>query len=128
MRYGKRSSNSSIFSSLPVFIIAILAFVFMIKVSWSMYEKAILSKDKLAQAEAALNDINSRKNELQKKVSFLSTDQGVQSEARTKFRLAEEGESVAVIIGDEQSKKTVSTTTIERKKSLWRRLIGMIGF
>ena len=86
------------------FIALSIVFVFVARATWKMYEKASTSDERLNQAIATLAEFNSHNIALSEKVAYLRTEQGIESEMRTKFLLAQEGESVAVIVGDTQLK------------------------
>ena len=83
-----------------VLVLTIILFVILARAAWGMYDKARGSERRLAQAEAELKRLEERQSELSGRINYLSTDQGVEAELRTKYRAVKEGESVAVIISD----------------------------
>jgi len=118
---SKPKHRKSIIYTLPVVII-LFGLVFLVgKASWNTYGKMQESSERRAQAEAELDDVLSRYDELQKKVDYLETDKGVEEEIRTKFNVAREGEKVFVIVGDE---KEIDTTDVERGffSGLWHKI------
>lgn len=93
-----------------------------------MNASAKVAKERLDKAQNDQRKLEDRKNDIAAKVEYLSTDKGMESEIRSKFRLAEEGESVAVIVSDTSNATTVATTTGIQKENWWQKLMGMIGF
>lgn len=89
-----------------------------------MRQKAVVSKEHLAQAEASLENIKDRRDILEKNVQYLSTDEGIEAEIRSKFRAVSPGEKVVVIIdGGVSATDTATTTTVS--KPWWRKLLGI---
>lgn len=119
--------NRFLNSGLALFLVIIL-FVFMAKAAWNMNASAKVAKERLDKAQNDQRKLEDRKNDIAAKVEYLSTDKGMESEIRSKFRLAEEGESVAVIVSDTSNATTVATTTGIQKENWWQKLMGMIGF
>ncbi len=115
-------------------IVLLIVFVFMARASTRMYLKSSLSNDRLIQAKKTIADLEAHKTVLSKKVDYLSTMRGIESEIRTKFRAAMEGESVAVIVGDapptnisEKNSKNSASSTISQIELSWRRLLQLVG-
>ena len=126
MKYCKQYSWKHFMRSPMVLLIVLVAFIFLSRSVWGMYKKAQISDERLAQARQALSDLNQHKEDLASKVAYLSTDQGIESEIRTKFRAAADGESIAVIVGDTQV-AAVSEASTTVKVSWWRRLFQSLG-
>ncbi|MEK7501605.1 MAG: hypothetical protein AAB629_01625 [Patescibacteria group bacterium] len=129
MKYGNKSLWKKIVKSPVIFVALSIMFIFVARATWKMYEKASLSNERLSQAVATLAELNSHNNMLSEKVAYLSTEQGIESEIRTKFRVAQEGESVAVIVGDTQSGGIMNQASLTPVSlSWWRRLLRVFGF
>lgn len=93
-------------------IVACIILIVLIKATYSIHQKAVVSDAKLAQARVELVKLQARNNDLDSQVSELSTDQGIETELRTKYRAVRDGESVAVITGDAgQAAATVEAST-----------------
>jgi len=112
-------------SPVTLFVVFCL-FLFLLKTAWSMYQKSELSETRVNDAQLALDQISVHKQDLADKVSYLSTDQGIQSEIRSKFHAAADGESVAVIIGDQQTAAVVKAPD-KVTVSWWQRVLHMFG-
>jgi hypothetical protein len=100
----------------------------MARATWNMYDKASYSKERLDQSVASLAELTAHQKALNEKVEYLSTDQGIQSEIRTKFRAVEEGESVAVIVGDISSNNNLQSSSTVISLPWWRKIFEAIGF
>ena len=95
-------------------LLLLIICIILTKATMNIKRKAVISNERLLQAHAELAKLESRKTDLDKKVSRLSTDYGIESEIRTKYRAVKDGESLAVIIEQnnvEQSSSTASTTS-----------------
>jgi cell division protein FtsB len=127
MKYGNKSLWKQISKSLIVLVALIIVFILMARATWKMYEKSSASGERLAQAAAALADLNKRAEALSEKVAYLSTEQGIESEIRTKFRAAREGESVAVIVDESQPSNETPASSTPAVLSWWEELLRLIG-
>jgi len=128
MKYGNKSLWKKISHSRVVFAVLILIAIIMARATWNMYDKASYSKERLDQSVASLAELTAHQKALNEKVEYLSTDQGIQSEIRTKFRAVEEGESVAVIVGDISSNNNLQSSSTVISLPWWRKIFEAIGF
>lgn len=94
-------------------------------VAWSAYVRydiAMEMRDRRIQAEQAAATLEARKDELQKRVDYLSNERGIEAEMRRQFDVALEGEQVVVIVEEEDDGPEVlplSTTTSESAEKRW---------
>lgn len=126
MKYRNQSPWKRIISSPVSSIVLLIVIIFLIKGTINIIKKYETSLDRLVQAQATLDNLESRKNDLEEKVAYLSTDRGIESEIRSKFRVALEGESVAVIV-DESSAPTTSPIKATKQISWWRKWLKVFG-
>jgi cell division protein FtsB len=110
------------------FALLSLLFVFLVllKALWGVYAKERRSAAYLEREQGEYSRVMDRKKELAQAVDFLKTDQGVEAEIRSKFRVVKEGEEVAVIIGDEATTTSVQATTTP--PGFFKRIFGIFGF
>jgi len=127
MKYGKKPLWKKIMNSKIVFIVLLVFFVFMARATWKMFDKTYSSKERITQAETLLASLGEREKVLSEKVSYLSTEQGIESEIRTKFRVAKDGEMVAVIVDDAKTASDTQASSIIPNISWWERLLKIIG-
>jgi predicted Holliday junction resolvase-like endonuclease len=111
MKYRKQGLFVKIISSRISVFVLVLLFIFLTKVSIAMREKLSLSQGRLNTAQSELDKLINHQNDLAKKIQFLSTEAGIESELRTKYRAVREGESVAVILDAVKLSTSTATTT-----------------
>jgi hypothetical protein len=127
MKYSNKPLWKKIVESPVSSFVFLLIFVFVARAAWNMYEKASVSDKRLNQALATLAKQSSLNDTLSEKVAYLATDQGVESEIRTKFHAAREGEFVAVIIGDSQTGNSGQASSTSVVLSWWQKLLQVFG-
>lgn len=131
MKYGKNSVWKKIIAS-PFSILVLLVPVFVLgRAVLSMHQKANNSGDKLAQAELELAKLTERQRDISNKVENISTEQGIETEIRTKYHAVKQGESVSVIVDDSQTANAsnVSSTSYSTSQDIswWRRILRIFG-
>ncbi len=119
LEFQKKKKIKKILYSPIVLIILALLVVFLIKGAWSVYKKESLSMQNLEKERIELEKLLLREKSLASSLDYLKTDQGIESEIRSKFRAVKEGEKVAVIV-DEQVPTSSATTT--QKHGFWYNL------
>ncbi len=131
MKYGNRSIWKKLVASpLSLLVLLVLAFILGRAVLNISY-KANISSAKLTQAEIELAKLTARQGDVASKVGRLSTNQGLETEIRTKYHAVKQGEQVAVIVDDSQTANVgnISTSTFSATSSLswWRRVLRVFG-
>lgn len=110
--FQKKKKIKNILHS-PVFIIILFVFlIILIRAIFSVYQKQNMSAINLNKERMEYEKMNQRKEKLVSSIEYLKTDDGVESEIRTKFRLIKQGESIAVIVNDDST--TTSTAKIDK--------------
>jgi cell division protein FtsB len=102
MRYGNKPLYERIAGSPAVLLVLLIILVLLGKAAWNIHEKARTADIKLSEASDQLAKLQESQRDLSAKVAYLSTDQGVEAEMRTKWKAVKAGESVAVIVDDSQ--------------------------
>ena len=132
MKYSKQGNWVKIISSPFTLVVIVVIFIFLIKAVWNMREKVISSSENLNTVSAELSRLENRQSDLADKIKYLSTEQGVESELRTKYRAIRDGESVAVIVDDNQTASVIDASStdliINEKKSWTRKFLQFFGF
>ena len=112
-------------------ILVIFLFV-LSRAAVNIHSKAVVSEATLVQTQAELSKLKERQLEMSSKVAYLSTEQGIEAEARTKYHAVREGESVAVIVDDAQTAAALNASTAigsaSSTPSWWRKILQVIGF
>ena len=130
MKYGNRSFGKRIIASPIALVVCAVLLVVLAKASWNISEKAGLSSERLTQAQAEVAQLRQRQSELAEKVGYLSTENGIDTEIRTKYHAVKEGEAVAVIVDESKTaaaanaSQTQSTSTM----SWWSRVLHALVF
>ncbi len=131
MKYGNRSFWHRFISS-PFSAVGLVVVVFVLaRASLNMYSKVETSEVKLQQAQANLEKLSERQQDISRKVDYLSTDQGIEAEIRTKYHAVKNGEQVAVIVDDSQKASAVqsaSGTTATSSPRFFGRILHALGF
>ncbi len=109
----KRSYRRILFSwgTLAIFLIVT---ILGIKGVFEMYSKESLSRERLVAAQKEQSDFKARHSSLSQSVSFLETDEGVESELRKKYRVIKPGEEVVLVVDDIQRSSSTTTQTIRK--------------
>lgn len=127
MKYGNRSVWNKIVASPITLVIVLLLLIVLIRATWNIHEKAGISATRLDEVNAELNRLKERQSDLSMKVQYLSTDQGLEAEMRTKYLAVKNGEWVAVII-DKNATTAPSVTQTKTSTSLWQRFLATFGW
>ena len=126
---GKRSTSRKVMSSPVTLVLSLIVFIVLAKAALGIHDKAAISDTKLDQSRVELANLESREADLTSQVGRLSTDQGIESEIRTKFKGVRNGESLAVIIGNNETASVTPASIASTTKSVgwFGRLLQKIG-
>ena len=130
MKYGNRPRWKKVVSSPASILFLLIVLALVGRAAWSIRQKSILSQTKLDEAKAGLVKLQERDADLSQKVAYLSTDEGVEAELRSKYHAVNEGESVAVILDDPGSQTAdAQATTASSSVPLgwWGSFLRMFG-
>ena len=130
MKYGNRPLSKKILQSPIAIIVAIILLVILARAAWGIRVKAIASATRLSQAESELSKLKAHEKDLSDQVRYLSSESGIESELRTKYRAVKDGESVAVILDRSQTasvEDASSTNQTVASVGWWQRLIEFFG-
>ncbi|MEK7641787.1 MAG: hypothetical protein AAB365_02215 [Patescibacteria group bacterium] len=130
MKYGNRSLAKRIIASPLTMIAAAVLVVILAKAGWNIYGKTRLTSERLGQAQAEITKLRDRQATLAARVGYLSTEQGIETEIRTKYHAVKEGESVAVIIDESKTAAVVNAEPVQATSSVgwFRKLLQKVGF
>lgn len=78
---------------------------------WNIYEKQATADTSRLAAVRRLRELEARKTELEKELSRLSTERGIEEELREKFPVAKEGENVVVIVDEPAESASLEGST-----------------
>ncbi len=114
----KKQLRKILYSPIVLLLLAIL-FVLLFRGVWGVFQKERLSAQNLEKERNEFEKLAQREKTLAASLDYLKTDQGVENEIRTKFRVVKGEEQVAVIV-DSQATGTEETATTTH--GFWYRL------
>jgi cell division protein FtsB len=103
----RRKLKRIFYSPVTVIVLALVMFV-LARGTWSVYQKYLISSDRLLQAKSQLSALKAQEGDLSQSIAQLSTASGTEAVMRTNFRIVKPGESLAVIVN---TATTAPTTT-----------------
>lgn len=104
--YQQKSLRSYLRSPLALFVLAVICLFF----ARIVYERYTISRDMATRtddAQAELESLMERKEQLTEKVEYLSNDRGIEAEMRRNFDVARAGEQVVIILDKEVDENTI---------------------
>ncbi len=133
MKYGNRCLWKRLFYSPIGILIGFLALILILHGAWSVHQKALLSQERLNQAEAELQGLRQQQVSLSASISDLSSTEGIEAALREKYHAVKQGESVAVIIDNSSGNDGMTTSSVlesssTEKISLLGKVLQFIGF
>ncbi len=108
--------------SWPVLLILLATVLLLGSSVRGLYVKSRTAEASRREAEIHLESLQARKEQLDTELERLSTDEGVETELRTRFPVAKPDEGVIQIAGEEKVEATTSDSLAEpSKESFWER-------
>ena len=86
---------------------------------WGVYQKSQDSHVLKTEAQAKLDDLQAREQELRTDISNLKSDRGVEAELRERYNLAAAGESVIIIVDPPAAAPEPKPSPFQRFKSMF---------
>lgn len=111
----KKKTRRFIYST-PVVAFLGIVFLFFSYNLFGLHKISEESQRKTNEAKAELRILEERKRDLEKRVSFLKTERGQESEIREKFMVGKEGEGVILLVDQPHS---TTTKALPLKESFW---------
>lgn len=127
--YGKSRSNRAYVivlfgaKALGVLLLAGLAVV-SVRAAWGMYGKFAEARGESAVAQAELQSLQEKEEQVRSSVESFSSPRGFEQEVRSRFGVAREGEGEIKIVRDEAD----PNAALSRPEGFWSRLFGAFSF
>lgn len=121
--FQQKTKIRKFFYSRPVVAIILTIALYSIYSTWSIYEKMVESRKRMEKTQIELLALSARGTQLDTAIGELQTQDGKEREIRSKFGQAKSGESMAIIVPDNDS----STTTSSVGRSAWSKFLHFFG-
>lgn len=113
---GIKTRESGKWKKISVFIILLIIFIFLLNSVHNVYKKKKEADGALAHMKEQVVDLGKREKFLADSLERLTTNDGIKFEIRKKLNVAEVGESVAVIVDENQSASTTNQSVSSWQK------------
>lgn len=117
----KRILKKIIYSKITILIIFIFV-ILVAKSSSNAYMEQRLTRENLSIAQQELEELDSRRENIETKISDLNTTEGIEKEIRNKFRVAKEGEEMILIIDKDGDIDNLSSN----KDGFWSKFLRFL--
>lgn len=108
--------------SWPVLLILLVCVILLGFSVRGLYAKSRIAEANRREAEAHLESLKERKTQLGAELERLATDEGVETEIRTRFPVAKPDEGVIQIVEEEKTDSATSSPLVKpSKESFWKR-------
>jgi cell division protein FtsB len=121
-QFKSRRKLKKVFYSPVTVVVLALVLVVLARGTWSVYQKYLVSEDRLNQTQGQLAALKAQEGDLSQSIAQLSTASGTETVMRTNFRIVKPGESLAVIVN---TATTAPTTTVS--EGFWHGLGAWFG-
>lgn len=115
--------RSDVFS----FVLLVVAIVLFNSV-WDVYKKNSVARINSEEAIKTLEALKKKKEGLEKEISKLSTERGVEEELRRRFQVVRPGEEVIVIVEKQEREVPNIVATEDQSPSLWKNFLSLLSF
>ena len=103
LQFEEKRKFRKVLYSKATLCLLFLVLAFIGRATYRVYEKERDSAENLAIVERQYNDLQKRDDNLHADIKRLSSSPGIEKELRDKFRVAKEGEQMAVIVDSQAS-------------------------
>lgn len=101
---AKRRFERILYSTGSILVI-LLIIGFLAKATYGAYQKKVISQKELDLTMQAYNHLTTEQQNLKGDLAFLKTDEGIDAELRSKYRLVRPGENVVVIVEEQNDEQ-----------------------
>ena len=119
--FQERKKLRKILYAKTTLFVLFVVLVLVARGAWGVHQKALIAVSERNQALAAQNELQERAQELEASLAHLKSSQGIEEELRQKFTVAQPGESVVVIV--DENDKTGKNTEVSEGGSFWNSVL-----
>lgn len=123
----RQKSRKRLYSKVTI-VGLVLVLLFLVSPTWKIIQKSRESKANLEHAREELAELETRRTSLARDVAYLNTDSGQDQEIRNKFGVAKDGETMVVIVRNEdqhEAKEAVPTAGFFSR--IWTGFLSVFG-
>lgn len=94
--------------------------------SFAVYDRYVMERqvaERRAEKEKELSTFTERKEEMARKIEYMRGENGLEAEIRQHFDVAQEGERVIVLTGEDKVAEEPRPKSEESSESWWRRVL-----
>ena len=105
--------------SWPILILLLIIVLLIGKSVWGVYKSEKISSDNKLLSEKKYEELEERSKLISSEIEMLKTEKGIETEIRDKFRVAKEGEQLAIIIN---SGENLEDKTAIKEEGFWTKI------
>lgn len=114
---GIKTKESGKWKKILIFVALLILLLALLNSVSKVYQKKKQAEKALVRMQEEVFDLKEKEKNLEGSIERMQTSEGLGFEIRKKLNVAEVGESVAIIVGEEISSTTASTTS-----SAWQKI------
>lgn len=114
--FGQKKRITEYLYSRPIIAVLLVVVFFL---GTAVYERYTIEREmhmRRVETQEQKQELIQRKADLEEKVEYLSGDRGIEEEIRTHFDVAKEGETVVILVGEEDEDKNDGVTPVPSEK------------
>ena len=119
-RFGSKKHYTEYLYTKPVvFLLGILT----VLLGHAVYDRYVVAREmaqRQAETEKTYTELLEKKEYLKKKVDYLSGTRGIEEEIRKHFDVAQEGEQVVILVGDEKDEEAQAEKPLEKPRPWYK--------
>lgn len=105
MKFGKQNKYKNIIYSKVTILVLLVLVVFLGRSVWERFQIERDMAARATQAQAELDELSARKDDLEARVEYLEGERGIEEEVRKNFDVAKDGEQVIILMGNVEEEK-----------------------
>ena len=121
---GVKTSGDHRWKRAVIFAVLLLVFGVLLNSVYKVYQKKNNAEEALARMQAELQELEERRSFLTDSLTKLATEEGLKFEIKKKLNMAEVGESIAIIVEEENepAESGFSASAWQKLKDLFKNL------
>ncbi len=117
-RKEKKFLNKIIYSKITL-VVLFLLLILVARGVWRVFSEVRMTDENKKIAQQELNELENRKERIEKELEEFNSDSGVEKEIRNKFSVVKEGEQMVMILDDKSNYKSDL-----KKDTFWSKILN----